>query len=95
MNLSQVLLESRKDDFLRMFRDKFSDEQLKKVFTLSRQLAPNQKFLTFLGKVIPTENFDESLSKAEKVVEKFIKYQQALEQKDINQFKSLEAYSIL
>jgi len=50
MNLSQVLLESRRDDFLRMFRDKFSDEQLKKVFTLSRQLAPNQKFLTFLGK---------------------------------------------
>ena len=90
MNLSQVLLESRKDDFLRMFRDKFSDEQLKKVFTLSRQLAPNQKFLTFLGKVIPTENFDESLSKAEKVVEKFIKYQQALQQRDINQFKSLE-----
>lgn len=90
MNLSQVLLESRKDDFLRMFRDKFSDEQLKKVFTLSRQLAPNQKFLTFLGKVIPTENFDESLSKAEKVVEKFIKYQQALEQKDINQFKTLD-----
>jgi len=90
MNLSQVLLESRRDDFLRMFRDKFSDEQLKKVFTLSRQLAPNQKFLTFLGKVIPTENFDENLSKAEKVVEKFIKYQQALETKDINQFKSLE-----
>tara|TARA_B100000497_G_scaffold30040_1_gene35099 strand:- start:658 stop:2277 length:1620 start_codon:yes stop_codon:yes gene_type:complete len=90
MNLSQVLLESRKDDFLRMFRDKFSDEQLKKVFTLSRQLAPNQKFLTFLGKVIPTENFDESLSKAEKVVEKFIKYQQALQQKDINQFKTLD-----
>ena len=90
MSLSQVLLESRKDDFLRMFRDKFSDEQLKKVFTLSRQLAPNQKFLTFLGKVIPTENFDENLSKAEKVVEKFIKYQQALQQKDINQFKTLD-----
>tara|TARA_B100001093_G_C26826791_1_gene1014405 strand:- start:293 stop:1912 length:1620 start_codon:yes stop_codon:yes gene_type:complete len=90
MSLSQVLLESRKDDFLRMFRNKFSDEQLKKVFSLSRQLAPNQKFLTFLGNVIPTENFDESLSKAEKVVEKFIKYQQALQQRDINQFKSLE-----
>ena len=90
MNLSQVLLESRKDDFLRMFRDKFSDEQLKKVFILSRQLAPNQKYLTFLGNVVPTENFDESLSKAEKVVEKFIKYQQALETRDINQFKSLD-----
>ena len=90
MNLSQVLLESRKDDFLRMFRDKFSDEQLKKVFTLSRQLAPNQKYLIFLGNVIPNENFEESLSKAEKVVEKFIKYQQALETRDINQFKSLE-----
>ena len=90
MNLSQVLLESRRDDFLRMFRDKFSYEQLKKVYTLSRQLAPNQKYLTFLGNVVPTENFDESLSKAEKVVEKFIKYQQALETRDINQFKSLE-----
>ena len=90
MNLSQVLSESRKDDFLNMFRDKFSDEQLKKVFSLSRQLAPNQKFLSFLGNVIPNENFESSLSKAEKVVEKFIKYQQALETRDINQFKSLE-----
>ena len=90
MNLSQVLSESRKDDFLNMFRDKFSDEQLKKVFSLSRQLAPNQKFLSFLGNVIPNENFESSLSKAEKVVEKFIKYQQALETRDINQFKSLD-----
>ena len=90
MNLSQVLSESRKDDFLNMFRDKFSHEQLKKVFSLSRQLAPNQKYLIFLGNVIPNENFEESLSKAEKVVEKFIKYQQALETRDINQFKSLE-----
>ena len=90
MSLSQVLSESRKDDFLNMFRDKFSDEQLKKVFSLSRQLAPNQKFLSFLGNVIPNENFESSLSKAEKVVEKFIKYQQALETRDINQFKSLE-----
>ena len=90
MNLSQVLSESRKDDFLNMFRDKFSDEQIKKVFSLSRQLAPNQKFLSFLGNVIPNENFEYSLSKAEKVVEKFIKYQQALETRDINQFKSLD-----
>jgi len=90
MSLSQVLSESRKDDFLNMFRDKFSDEQLKKVFSLSRQLAPNQKFLSFLGNVIPNENFESSLSKAEKVVEKFIKYQQALETRDINQFKSLD-----
>jgi len=90
MNLSQVLSESRKDDFLNMFRDKFSDEQIKKVFSLSRQLAPNQKFLSFLGNVIPNENFEYSLSKAEKVVEKFIKYQQALGTRDINQFKSLD-----
>lgn len=90
MSLSQVLTESRKDDFLRKFKSKFSPEELKKIFSLSRSLAPNQKFLMFLGNVISTENFDENLSKAEKAVEKFIKYQQALEQKDINQYKTLE-----
>ena len=90
MSLSQVLTESRKDDFLRKFKSKFSPEQLKKVFNLSRSLATNQKFLMFLGNALSTENFDENLSKAEKVIEKFIKYQQALEQKDINQYRTLE-----
>ena len=90
MNLSQVLLEGRKDDFLRKFKGKFSPEQIKKVFMLSRDLSPNQKFLMFLGDAIDIENFDENLSKAQKAVEKFIQYQQALEQKDINQYKSLD-----
>ena len=90
MSLSQVLLESRKDDFLKSYQEKFTPEQIKKIFLTSRDLATNQKFLMFLGKVLSPENFDENLSTAQKTIEKFIKYQQALEQKDINVYNSIE-----
>lgn len=90
MSLSQVLLESRKDDFLNSYKEKFSPEQIKKIFLTSRDLATNQKFLMFLGKALSSENFDENLSNAQKAIEKFIKYQQALEQKDINAYNSIE-----
>ena len=89
MSLSQVLLESRKDDFLNSYKEKFSPEQIKKIFLTSRDLATNQKFLMFLGKALSSENFDENLSNAQKAIEKFIKYQQALEQKDINAYNSI------
>ena len=90
MSLSQVLLEGRKDDFLRKFRDKFTDEQKKEIFLVSRGLSPNQKFLIFLGNVISQENFKRDLDKAKEAIEKFIKYQQVLDKKDINQYGSLE-----
>jgi hypothetical protein len=90
MSLSQVLLEGRKDDFLKKYKEKFTPEQLKKVFMLSRSLASNQKYLMFLGKAIGTESFDENLSKGKKAVEEFIRYQKNLEKKDINQYDSFD-----
>lgn len=85
-----ILSEGRRDDFVNKYRNKFSNEELKKIIMLSQNLSPNNKFLMFLGNVMPTQNFDENLSKAQKAIESFIKYQQALEEKDINKYQSLE-----
>ena len=44
MNLSKVLLEGRKDEFLSRYKDKFNKEDLKKIFLLSRELSSNKSF---------------------------------------------------
>lgn len=91
MDLSKVILESRESDFLKKYRNKFSSEDIKKIYSLSRDLSSNNKYLDFLGKVIPTENIDENLGITKNVIEKFIKYQSQLEEKDINKYDSLES----
>jgi hypothetical protein len=93
MNLSQVLLEGRKDEFLSKYREKFKPEDIKKIFLLSRDLSSNQKFLNFLGKVISPESVNDDMVKAKIAIEKFIKYQKNLEVKDINQYDSLKDIS--
>jgi len=93
MNLSQVLLEGRKDEFLSKYREKFKPEDIKKIFLLSRDLSSNQKFLNFLGKVISPESVNDDLMKTKIAIEKFIKYQKNLEEKDINQYDSLKDIS--
>lgn len=90
MNLSQVLLEGRKDEFLSKYREKFTEEDIKKIFMVSRELSSNQKFLNFLGKVVSQNNIDDDLLKAKIAIEKFIKYQKNLDKKDINQYNSLK-----
>ena len=50
MSLSQVLFEGRKDEFLSKYREKFTEDNIKKIFMVSRELASNQKFLNFLGR---------------------------------------------
>ena len=89
MSLNQILLEGRKDDFLNKFRNKFTNEELKNIFLLSRDLASNHKFLMFLGDVLESGNID--YDKAKDTIEKFIKYQKVLPTKDIYLFKSLDA----
>jgi len=93
MNLSQVLLEGRKDEFLSKYKEKFKPEDIKKIFLLSRDLSSNQKFLNFLGKVISPESINDDMVKAKIAIEKFIKYQKNLEVKDINQYDSLKDIS--
>jgi hypothetical protein len=90
MNLSQVLLEGRRDEFLSKYREKFTEEDIKKIFMVSRELSSNQKFLNFLGKVVSQNNIDDDLLKVKIAIEKFIKYQKNLDKKDINQYNSLK-----
>lgn len=90
MNLSQVLLEGRKDEFLLKYRKKFTPENIRKIFLMSRELSSNQKFLNFLGKVVSDDNISEDLLKAKIAIEKFIKYQKNLDEKDINQYDTLK-----
>lgn len=88
MSLNQLILEGRKDDFLRKFREKFTNDELKNIFMLSRDLAPNHKFLMFLGDALQSGNLD--MERAKNAVNNFIRYQQTLSTKDINQFSSIE-----
>lgn len=90
MKLKNILLESRKDDFLNKYKDKFSNQQIKDIFLKSRDLDNSQKFLIFLGDVIDPNNFDETIKTTEELIEKFIRYQQVLDKKDINQYKTLD-----
>lgn len=89
MSLNNILLEGRKDDFLAKFRSKFTNEELKNIFLLSRDLASNHKFLMFLGDVLESGNIKYDVAKD--IIEKFIKYQKVLPTKDIYLFKSLSA----
>ena len=89
MSLNNILLEGRKDDFLSKFRGKFTNEELKNIFLLSRDLASNHKFLMFLGDVLESGNIKYDVAKD--IIEKFIKYQKVLPTKDIYLFKSLSA----
>jgi len=90
MNLSQVLLEGRREEFLSKYREKFTEEDIKKIFMVSRELSSNQKFLNFLGKVVSQNEIDDDLLKAKIAIEKFIRYQKNLDKKDINQYNSLK-----
>jgi hypothetical protein len=88
MSLKQLVLENRKDDFLRKYREKFTNDELKNIFMLSRDLSSNHKFLMFLGDALQSGNLD--IERAKNAVNNFIRYQQALSTKDINQFNSIE-----
>jgi len=90
MSLSQVLFEGRKDEFLSKYRKKFTEDNIKKIFMVSRELSSNQKFLNFLGKVVSQNEIDDDLLKAKIAIEKFIRYQKNLDKKDINQYDSLK-----
>lgn len=87
MYLGKILLEGRRDDFLNKFKNKFTNQELKDIFMLSRDLSSNHKFLLFLGEVLESGNLD--LEMARNTIQKFIKYQKVLSTKDIYQFQSL------
>jgi hypothetical protein len=88
--LKLILSEGRREDFLARFRQKFSNNDLKNIIRLSQDLAPNNKFLLFLGNALNPNDVESQLNKAKELINKFVKYQNVLDQRDINQYKSLE-----
>jgi hypothetical protein len=90
MSLGKVLLEGRREDFIQKYRGKFNLEQLKSIIAAATQLSQNLKFIDFLGRTISPLNFEQNLNDAVKLVPEFVRYQENLPVKDINQYESID-----
>ena len=85
MQFSELIIESREDDFKKKYSKKFSPQNLEKI---TRDVAP--KYLDWVGKVIDEINFDETFSKLVPTVNRFQNISTNLPQTDINQYKSFD-----
>jgi hypothetical protein len=83
MQFSELIIESREDDFKKKYSKKFSAQNLEKII---KSIAP--KYLDWVGKVIDEINFDETFSKVVPTVTRFNNISTNLPQTDINQYKS-------
>ena len=84
MDFSNIIQESRVDDFKVKFSQKFSPENLKKII----DTVP-QKYLEWVGKNIGEINFDSNLSKLSVALKTFDKISSNLPITDINGYKSI------
>jgi len=99
--MSILLKEGRKEDLQKKYANKFKDhpEQLDYVLTDSDLINYNHKYTDFVLKNLnPNSSADalENFNQIEEVVDLingFHKYQQNLEKRDINQYKSFEELS--
>ena len=85
MQFSELIIESREDDFKKKYSKKFSPQNLEKI---TRDVAP--KYLDWVGKVTDEINFDETFSKLVPTVKRFQNISTNLPQTDINQYKSFD-----
>ena len=85
MQFSELIIESREDDFKKKYSKKFSPQNLEKI---TRDVAP--KYLDWVGKVMDEINFDETFSKLVPTVKRFQNISTNLPQTDINQYKSFD-----
>jgi hypothetical protein len=85
MQFSELIIESREDDFKKKYSKKFSPQNLEKI---TKDVAP--KYLDWVGKVIDEINFDETFSKLVPTVNRFQNISTNLPQTDINQYKSFD-----
>jgi hypothetical protein len=91
MNLFEVLLEGRREDFVVKYKNKFNNEELKKIVMTSTEIDKTNKFLDFLGKILTSGSLENELPKAKTLIEKFKKFQENLQVKDINQIENFDA----
>lgn len=83
MQFSELIIESREDDFKKKYSKKFSAQNLEKIV---KSIAP--KYLDWVGKVMDEINFDETFSKVVPTVTRFNNISTNLPQTDINQYNS-------
>jgi hypothetical protein len=91
MSLSNLILESRREEFIEKYGKKFTNGELKKILMTSSEIDKNNKFLDFLGRSISTGNVDTELDLAKDLLEKFKKNQENLSIKDINNIENIES----
>ena len=83
MQFSELIIESREDDFKKKYSKKFSTQNLEKIV---KSISP--KYLDWVGKVVDEINFDETFSKVVPTVTRFNNISTNLPQTDINQYNS-------
>lgn len=88
MKFSELIIESREDDFKKKYSRKFSPQNLEKI---TKDVAP--KYLDWVGKVMDEINFDETFSKLVPTLKRFQNISTNLPQTDINQYKSFDELS--
>lgn len=91
MNLVDLIVEGRREDFVAKYKNKFTNDELKKIVMASTEIEKNNKFLDFIGKIITTGSVESDLTKVKSLIEKFKKFQENLPIKDINKVENLEA----
>jgi hypothetical protein len=84
MKFSEIILESRVDDFKSAFGKKYSSEQLDRIID-----SIPQKFLNWVGKNFDSINFDENFPLLKSTLDRFEKISSNLPRTDLNEYKSL------
>lgn len=85
MKFSNIVLESKADDFRTKYKQRFTKEQIEKII----ELVPT-KFLEWVGKNIDPVNFDQDFNDAVQNLKLFEKYSTNLALTDINSYKSIQ-----
>ena len=91
MDLLSLLIEGRREDFVAKYKNKFTGDQLKKIVMMSTEIDKNNKFLDFMGKVLTSDDVDTQLGNIKILLDKFKKFQNNLEVKDLNKIENLVA----
>ena len=91
MSLYYLLIESRQEEFLAKYKNKFSNENIRKIYSLSKTLDKNNKYLDFLGKVLSNEGIETQIPLVQKLLNDFGRVAQNLEIKDINKVENITA----
>jgi hypothetical protein len=88
--MSILLREGRKEDLKKKYSEKFDEEVLNWILNISDLVDFNHKYTDFVLRVLENENMDIAWW-VETIIEElklFDKYQNQLEKKDINQYKT-------